>query len=139
MGGNILLVTTILTVSYFSDFSITPIEEEDMNNSDDEEDTRSLVSRVVTQLLCSNAVKYKPKKNAKQLYQSKTIETSVTIWNGLKMGVQRRLTSIAFNHRLGISISASRVSEIRTNEAKAVCKQWNNVGLVYPVNVLRNT
>ena len=88
-------------------------------------------------MITSNAA-IEESKTAKQLYQSKSRETPTTLWNGLKLGVQRRLGTINFNHRLGLSIPSTRVTEIKTNEAKAVCKQWNTAGLVYPVNVLRN-
>ena len=113
------------------------IPDEDDDTSDDDEHARTRVARVITQLITSNAAKNTSKK-ANQLYQSKARETPVTLWTGLKLGAQRRLETINFNHRLGLSISSPCVTEIKTTEARAVCKQWNTAGLVYPVKVLRN-
>lgn len=45
--------------------------------------------------------------------------------------------TINFRHRLGTCVSAHRTMEIRHEEAKAVCKRWNEDGVVYPTNVVR--
>lgn len=126
---------------YFSDFSLLPDQEfqtdvPDNEHNDNPEHARSLVSKVVTQLIVANAGKYSSKK-ANELYQSRKRETPITLWNGLKLGVRRRHGAIGFNHRLGLSISSTRVTEIKTNEARAVCKAWKNADCVYPVNVRR--
>ena len=94
-----------------SDFSLIPDEDDD--TSDDDEHARTRVARVITQLITSNAAKNTSKK-ANQLYQSKARETPVTLWTGLKLGAQRRLETINFNHRLGLSISSSCVTEIKS-------------------------
>ena len=82
----------------FSDFSLFPDQELETNAPDSEHDehpehARSLVSKVVTQLLVANAGKRSSKK-ASELYQSRKRETPITLWNGLKLGVHRRQGAI---------------------------------------------
>ena len=102
-------------------------------------DSRIRVACMIFQLICSNAKKGRSRKdNILNVYQCRQMETPFPLHVGLKLPVNdRQKGNINIFHALGMSVSYTRVMEVRKQFAVAASKRWKEDGVVVPTNIKR--
>ncbi|KAF5283005.1 hypothetical protein FQA39_LY04876 [Lamprigera yunnana] len=97
---------------------------------------RLKVACTISQLIYSNSTNQSSQ--AITLYQRKNREAPFPLYLGLKLhSNDRKKENIQTLHALGISVSYDRIMEVKKQFTQAVCKRWQQDGVIVPTNIKR--
>ncbi|KAF5283985.1 hypothetical protein FQA39_LY17183 [Lamprigera yunnana] len=97
---------------------------------------RIKVACTISWLIFSNSTNQSSQ--AITLYQKKNREAPFPLYLGLKLhSNDRQKENIRTLHALVISVSYDRVMEVRKQFSQAVCKRWQEYGVIVPINIKR--
>ena len=99
---------------------------------------RNTIANVISQLVAFNSVRLNSGSSS-AVRHSEERETPLPIYLGLMIHATTRKRDIIDKlHKLGLSISYDRVLKLSTDLANAVCKQYDDDGIVCPPGLRKN-